>query len=87
MRVCPVLRREALEGERFDLVVACGMVFLVNGKSGWGSRQILGKFDRVLDIVLYIVALRGLVAACEQDDQFAVPLREVHAVARADIDL
>ncbi len=83
MRVCPVLRREALEGERFDLVVARGMVFLVNGKSGWGSRQILGQFDRVL----YIAALRGLVAACEQDDQLAVPLREVHAVARADIDL
>jgi hypothetical protein len=78
-----VLRREALEGERFDLVVARGMVFLVNGKSGWGSRQILGKFDRVL----YIAALRGLVAACEQDDQLAVPLREVHAVARADINL
>ncbi len=47
------------------------------------QRDVLGELDRSLDVA----ALRGLVAACEQDDQLAVPLREVHAVARTDVDL
>jgi len=49
----------------------------------WRLGQIPGKLDRVLDVA----SLGGLVAARQEDDQLSTPLREVHAVAGADIDL
>ena len=49
----------------------------------WRLGQVPGKLDRVLDVA----SLGGLIAAREEDDQFSAPLREVHAVAGADIDL
>ena len=55
----------------------------MGGLAGWIPREVLGERNRSLDVA----ALRGLVAAREQDDELAVPLREVDAVAVTDVDL
>jgi hypothetical protein len=49
----------------------------------WRLGQVAGKLNRALDVA----SLGGLVAARQENDQFSAPRREVHAVARADIDL
>jgi hypothetical protein len=58
--------------------VVRGMVVL-----DWRLGKVPDKLDRTLDIA----SLGGLVTTSQEDDQFSAPLREVHAVAGADVDL
>jgi hypothetical protein len=80
VRVRPAGFADAFEAERLVVLVRVvrGMVVL-DGRLG----QVSGKLDRALDVA----SLGGLVAARQEDDQFSAPLREVHAIAGADIDL